>query len=108
MSGHSKVSLLARHSIQNWEVADATARDALVVVAADLGKVAKLAAADAGSFYFVLESIGPSVWTALDTSGGGVTDHGALTGLGDDDHTQYHLTDGTRAMTGGLNMGPQR
>lgn len=23
-------------------------------------------------------------------SGGGVTDHGALTGLGDDDHTQYH------------------
>ena len=25
--------------------------------------------------------------------GGGVTDHGALTGLGDDDHTQYH-TDG--------------
>ena len=22
--------------------------------------------------------------------GGGVTDHGALTGLGDDDHTQYH------------------
>lgn len=22
--------------------------------------------------------------------GGGVTDHGALTGLGDDDHSQYH------------------
>ena len=22
--------------------------------------------------------------------GGGVTDHGALTGLADDDHTQYH------------------
>ena len=28
--------------------------------------------------------------------GGGVTDHGALTGLGDDDHTQYALADGTR------------
>jgi hypothetical protein len=26
----------------------------------------------------------------------GVTDHGALTGLGDDDHTQYALADGTR------------
>lgn len=28
--------------------------------------------------------------------GGGVTDHGALTGLGDDDHTQYYLTASTR------------
>lgn len=28
--------------------------------------------------------------------GGGVTDHGALTGLSDDDHTQYALADGTR------------
>ncbi|MFN9951836.1 MAG: hypothetical protein ACK55I_01960, partial [bacterium] len=34
-------------------------------------------------------------------SGGGVptepvSDHGSLTGLGDDDHTQYLLADGTR------------
>ena len=28
--------------------------------------------------------------------GGGVTDHGALTGLADDDHPQYALADGTR------------
>ncbi len=28
--------------------------------------------------------------------GGGVTDHGALTGRGDDDHTQYALANGTR------------
>lgn len=28
--------------------------------------------------------------------GGGVTDHGALTGLADDDHTQYAKADGTR------------
>lgn len=34
-----------------------------------------------------------------------VTDHGGLTGLGDDDHTQYLLIDGTRAMTGTLAMG---
>jgi hypothetical protein len=43
------------------------------------------------------------------TAGGGVTDHGALTGLADDDHTQYLLGDGTRAGTGiqelkGLNL----
>jgi len=31
-----------------------------------------------------------------------VDDHGNLSGLGDDDHTQYLLVDGTRAMTGAL------
>jgi hypothetical protein len=31
------------------------------------------------------------------SSGGGVTDHGALTGLSDDDHDQYLLATGTRA-----------
>jgi hypothetical protein len=35
---------------------------------------------------------------ALETTppGGGVTDHGALTGLNEDDHPQYALADGTR------------
>ncbi len=35
----------------------------------------------------------------------GSIDHGNIAGLGDDDHTQYLLVDGTRAMTGGLSMG---
>lgn len=35
---------------------------------------------------------------------GGGTDHGALTGLADDDHTQYLLVDGTRAMSSDLNL----
>jgi len=30
------------------------------------------------------------------------TDHGSLTGLGDDDHTQYVLVNGSRSMTGAL------
>ena len=34
-------------------------------------------------------SSGTAQWAA---AGGGVTDHGALTGLGDNDHTQYSLT----------------
>jgi hypothetical protein len=34
----------------------------------------------------------------------GVTDHGNLAGLADDDHTQYLLVAGSRAMTGDLNM----
>jgi hypothetical protein len=32
-------------------------------------------------------------------------DHGALTGLADDDHTQYLLADGTRALTANWNAG---
>jgi hypothetical protein len=37
--------------------------------------------------------------------GAGVTDHGALTGLSDDDHSQYLLADGSRAMAGDLELG---
>ena len=33
------------------------------------------------------------------------TDHGGLTGLADDDHAQYLLVNGSRAMTGNLSMG---
>lgn len=40
-------------------------------------------------------------------SGTAVTDHGSLTGLLDDDHPQYLLVNGTRAMTGNLDMGGQ-
>lgn len=39
--------------------------------------------------------------------GAGVTDHGALTGLADDDHSQYLLASGSRSMSGDLNMGTQ-
>lgn len=39
------------------------------------------------------------------SSTGSVTDHGQLTGLLDDDHTQYLLVSGTRAMTSSLDMG---
>ena len=52
------------------------------------------------------------IWTAQRVAqaiaalggGGGVTDHGALTGLSDDDHTQYLLADGTRSLTGNLTV----
>jgi len=37
----------------------------------------------------------------------GRSDHGGLGGLTDDDHAQYLLVDGTRAMTGDLDMGSQ-
>ena len=40
------------------------------------------------------------VHTHISTAQGGTLDHGAaLTGLTDDDHTQYVLADGTRTLT---------
>lgn len=35
-------------------------------------------------------------------------DHGTISGLGDDDHTQYTLADGTRAFTGDQSMGSNK
>ena len=40
--------------------------------------------------------------------GGGVSDHGSLTGLGDDDHTQYLLANGSRGLSGNWNAGSYR
>ena len=37
--------------------------------------------------------------------GGGVSDHGSLTGLSDDDHTQYLLANGSRGLSGNWNAG---
>jgi len=53
----------------------------------------------------VLETQGTGADPIWATSPTGVTDHGALSGLGDDDHTQYLLVDGTRAMSGNLDLG---
>jgi len=43
--------------------------------------------------------------TQLYTPAGTATTHGLLSGLNNDDHIQYLLADGTRAMSGALNMG---
>jgi hypothetical protein len=41
----------------------------------------------------------------LDAIASLITDHGGLTGLGDDDHIQYILSDGSRAFSGDQSMG---
>lgn len=43
------------------------------------------------------------IWSTV--SGSGVSDHGLLTGLSDDDHLQYLHVSGARTMAGNLNMG---
>lgn len=57
--------------------------------------VVAIPGADAVQTVYV-QGIGPKGDDGEDGSGGGVSDHGALTGLGDDDHSQYALADGTR------------
>lgn len=43
--------------------------------------------------------------TIVEVAPGGVSDHGALAGLGDDDHAQYLLANGSRALTGNQSAG---
>ena len=50
-------------------------------------------------------TITPAGQTLTISASGGIADHGALTGLGDDDHPQYLRADGTRALTGNLSAG---
>jgi len=71
-------------------LADFPASDALGAVALNL--------ADGKLYYW-----NGSAWAEA-SGGGGVTDHGALTGLADDDHTQYALADGSRAFSGDVTI----
>lgn len=76
----------------------------LIVAGANLRTIMAQAPAD----YF------PELSSGIDTDGsinnlgsgggGGSSDHGTLTGLADDDHTQYLLASGSRAMSGALQM----
>ncbi len=56
------------HVLHNFEPANAAALAALAVVAADIGKVARQV--DTGDFY-MLRSVGPSVWDKINGSGTG-------------------------------------
>lgn len=44
-------------------------------------------------------------WCEIET---GTADHGSLSGLADDDHTQYLLADGSRALTGNQSAGSNK
>jgi hypothetical protein len=43
-----------------------------------------------------------TAWTPTTAASGGATSHGALTGLGNDDHPQYLLANGARGTTNGF------
>jgi len=46
-----------------------------------------------------------TAWVLSIEGGGGVTDHGDLTGLGDDDHSLYLLQSGVEGLTGNWDVG---
>lgn len=60
--------------------------------------------ADAGK-PIVLDGTGKLDASLIDLSD---IDHGSISGLGDDDHTQYTRADGTRAFTGNQSMGANK
>jgi hypothetical protein len=64
---HENIVVGDIHYIQNWSVVDNTARDALSVAAADVGKVVQVT--DTQKF-FVLADDSPMTWTELGGSGG--------------------------------------
>jgi len=63
---------------------------------------AKVVSTDTGDDYVDWRN---NAVTGTGGSGSGVTDHGSLTGLGDDDHSIYILADGTRAFSGNQSFG---
>lgn len=65
---HALSTLGNRHAIHNWEVADATARDALVVTTTDVGKIAWKQ--DDNTFWFLADD-SPMTWEELSGGGGG-------------------------------------
>src|SRR5690606_8097147 len=58
-----------------------------------------------GRFVRTVNNTGPDANgnVTVAAGGGGATDHGALTGLSDDDHPQYALADGTRGSFAATN-----
>jgi pectin methylesterase-like acyl-CoA thioesterase len=84
--------------------------------AASVGNVPTFMEASACTLAQVIVEEGEGIVSVLDRrptdagsggSAGGVSVHSALAGLSADDHTQYLLVSGTRAMSGALNMGSQ-
>lgn len=98
-----RIPLGQRPAVHNWECADTTERDAITessdgvaLATADIGKEARVGTASPYAYYR-LEGISPLEWSrdlgaaGGGGEGGGVTDHGDLDGLSDNDHPQYAL-----------------
>ena len=68
MASHKDLTKGEMHILQNWEVADTTARDALSVTASDEGKVCRTTGDDK---FYVLQDYSAPTWLEIGGSGGG-------------------------------------
>lgn len=88
------------------DVADAASPPSFIEVSAC--RIARLIIEDGYGIVNVVDARPIASAANITTGGGasgGVTAHAELTGLNNDDHTQYLLTNGSRAMSGNLDMG---
>lgn len=67
---HKNISLSEIHKIHNWEVSDATARNALSVTSGDIGKIAWQTDNDT---YWALKNNSPVTWNTLGKDGSPVS-----------------------------------
>lgn len=88
-TGTDKIKLYAGSVIELY------ANSGVLITDTNASKSANHLVNDGGDLY----------WGTTQLGGGGTSDHGSLTGRDDDDHTQYVLVDGTRAITGDLTVG---
>lgn len=88
------------HYIQNWSVADNTARDALSVAAADVGKVCQVTGT---SSYYLLTDDSPMTWFDL-TSTAGVGDVVGPASATDNAIVRFDLTTGKLIQDSGITI----
>ncbi len=100
---HSVTAVQAGADPTGTATAAVSAHDTLVTAHANLPVENLAATSTDAALVFAPDGVGGV--QARAEAGGGVTDHGALTGLLDDDHTQYLLVSGIRAMAGDLDLG---
>lgn len=89
---HKNITTGDVHYIQNWSVADTTARDALSVAAADVGKVCQVTGTNA---YYILTDDSPMTWQLIGSSvGAGTGDVVGPASATDNAVVRFNLTTG--------------
>jgi hypothetical protein len=96
---HKNITTGDVHYIQNWSVADTTARDALSVATTDVGKVCQVTGT---STYYILTDDSPMTWTEIG-GGGSVNSFATIAVSGQSDIVADSSTD-TLTIVAGSNI----
>jgi len=73
-------------------------------VASEISGITAKATPVGGDFLLIEDSAAANIKKSMTVSAlEAIVDHGNIAGLTDDDHAQYYLADGTRAISGDLN-----